>query len=136
MEPVGGPLVDEEGGWRFATDPTLLMRFSAATANTHRIHYDWPYATHVEGYPGLVVHGPLSTLALAELLRLRLPHRRVLRVRHRNSHPLFCGGDAHLRLDQATDNTAEVALNRGDGVQLAQLSADLAPNTAKGTTHG
>jgi len=38
------------------TDPVLLFRFSALTYNGHRIHYDTPYATGVEGYPGLVVH--------------------------------------------------------------------------------
>lgn len=63
--PAGPPIIaDGERRWTLRTDPTLLMRFSAATANAHRIHYDWPYATGVEGYPGLVVHGPLMTLAL------------------------------------------------------------------------
>jgi 3-methylfumaryl-CoA hydratase len=52
-------------------DPVLLFRFSAVTANSHRIHYDHPYATGVEGYPDLVVHGPLSALLLAELARRR-----------------------------------------------------------------
>jgi 3-methylfumaryl-CoA hydratase len=52
-------------------DPVLLFRFSAATANSHRIHYDHPYATRVEGYPDLVVHGPLTALLLAELARRR-----------------------------------------------------------------
>lgn len=55
-----------ETEWDFRTDPSLLARFSAVTANAHRIHYDWPYATRVEGYPGLVVHGPLQALALLE----------------------------------------------------------------------
>jgi 3-methylfumaryl-CoA hydratase len=52
-------------------DPPLLFRFSAATANAHRIHYDHPYATGVEGYPDLVVHGPLTAILLAELARDR-----------------------------------------------------------------
>jgi len=52
-------------------DPPLLFRFSAATANSHRIHYDHPYATGVEGYPDLVVHGPLTAILLAELARAR-----------------------------------------------------------------
>jgi len=132
--PAGAPLVAEEGGWRFVTDPTLLMRFSAATANAHRIHYDWPYATRVEGYPGLVVHGPLSTLVLAEALRLSAPGRRVLRLRHRNTAPLFCGDDAHVTVDAPTPDSAEIALRGGDGTPLAGLSAVLAPDTPKGTT--
>ncbi|WP_297506252.1 hypothetical protein [uncultured Caulobacter sp.] len=47
-----------------ATDPVLLFAFSAATANSHRIHYDLDHATKIEGYPGLVVHGPLIALLL------------------------------------------------------------------------
>jgi len=48
-------------------DPVFLFRFSALTFNAHRIHYDRPYAMNEEGYPGLVVHGPLTALLLAEL---------------------------------------------------------------------
>ena len=54
-------------------DPVLLFRYSALTLNSHRIHYDRPYATGVEGYPGLVVHGPLIATLLVDLLRRHLP---------------------------------------------------------------
>ncbi len=54
---------------RLDVDPTLLFRFSALTYNAHRIHYDRAYATDVEGYPGLVVHGPLQALAMAGAAR-------------------------------------------------------------------
>jgi 3-methylfumaryl-CoA hydratase len=54
-------------------DPVLLFRFSALTYNSHRIHYDNDYARDVEGYPGLVVHGPLQALVLAEILRRDAP---------------------------------------------------------------
>ena len=50
-------------------DPVLLFRFSALTFNGHRIHYDRPYAMTEEGYPGLVVHGPLLAVLLMELIR-------------------------------------------------------------------
>jgi 3-methylfumaryl-CoA hydratase len=50
-------------------DTALLFRFSALTLNTHRIHYDRAYACDVEGYPGLVVHGPLQALMMAEIAR-------------------------------------------------------------------
>ncbi|TCP50745.1 3-methylfumaryl-CoA hydratase [Tamaricihabitans halophyticus] len=103
-QPVATPLRRvQEWTWNFATDPTLLMRFSAATANPHRIHYDWPYATGVEGYPGLVVHGPLITLALAELPRLENHPGRVIRVRHRSKAPLFCGEPAQLHGERTAD---------------------------------
>ncbi len=48
-------------------DPVLLFRYSALTFNSHRIHYDHPYATTLEGYPGLVVHGPLIATLLLDL---------------------------------------------------------------------
>jgi 3-methylfumaryl-CoA hydratase len=49
-------------------DPVLLFRYSALTFNSHRIHYDRSYCTDVEGYPGLVVHGPLTATLLLDLL--------------------------------------------------------------------
>jgi len=58
-------------------DPVLLFRFSALTFNAHRIHYDRPYATGAEGYPGLVVHGPLIATLLADLARRERPEARV-----------------------------------------------------------
>jgi 3-methylfumaryl-CoA hydratase len=83
--------------WEFRTDPTKLLRFSAVTSNGHRIHYDHPYATQSEGYPGLVVHGPLMTLALAEVSRLTGGPEQILELRHRNLRPLFCGDEATIR---------------------------------------
>jgi 3-methylfumaryl-CoA hydratase len=59
------------GEWAIDTSPTLLFRFSALTYNAHRIHYDRDYARDVEGYPGLLVHGPLQALAMAEAARAR-----------------------------------------------------------------
>jgi len=58
--------------WPVTVDPVLLFRFSALTYNAHRIHYDLAYA-RAEGYPGLVVHGPLQALLMAELARSRGP---------------------------------------------------------------
>ena len=62
--------------WPVTVDPVLLFRFSALTYNAHRIHYDREYA-RAEGYPGLVVHGPLQALLMAELARSRGPAVRV-----------------------------------------------------------
>jgi 3-methylfumaryl-CoA hydratase len=58
--------------WPVTVDPALLFRFSALTYNAHRIHYDRDFA-RAEGYPGLVVHGPLQALLMAELARSRGP---------------------------------------------------------------
>ena len=55
--------------WSIRVTPTLLFRFSALTYNAHRIHYERDYARDHEGYPGLVVHGPLQAVAMAEVAR-------------------------------------------------------------------
>ncbi|SCK53544.1 MaoC family dehydratase N-terminal domain-containing protein [Streptomyces sp. WMMB 322] len=73
------------------TDPALLFRFSALTANAHRIHYDAPYTTDTEGYPGLVVHGPLLALSMLELVRREAPDRAVRALSYRLRKPVFCG---------------------------------------------
>ncbi|MEA2755074.1 MAG: 3-methylfumaryl-CoA hydratase [Aliidongia sp.] len=70
-------------------DPILLFRFSALTFNGHRIHYDRPYATSTEGYPGLVVHGPLQAMLLLELARAAVPERPVRRFEYRALAPIF-----------------------------------------------
>lgn len=69
-------------------DPKLLFRFSALTFNAHRIHYDRPYAVGEEGYPGLVVHGPLTAVLLMELVRHNVA-RPVQVFSFRGLAPLF-----------------------------------------------
>lgn len=77
--------------WSFSLrpDPTLLFRFSALTYNAHRIHYDRDYARDVEGYPDLVVHGPLLALSLLELPRRFASGRTVTSFQFRSTAPLF-----------------------------------------------
>jgi 3-methylfumaryl-CoA hydratase len=67
----------------------MLFRYSALTFNAHRIHYDRRYAMEVEGYPGLVVHGPLIATLLLELLHRNLPDSVVSRFTFRSIRPLF-----------------------------------------------
>ncbi|MFI9809018.1 hypothetical protein ACIHEJ_32475 [Streptomyces sp. NPDC052301] len=97
------------GPWHLPFQPaeTLLFRFSALTANAHRIHYDTPYCRDVEGYPGLVVHGPLLALLMLEPVRRNAPARQVRSLPHRLHRPAFAGerlladgthGDGHARL--------------------------------------
>ena len=65
-----GPVVPPAPGeWEIEISPSLLFRFSALTYNAHRIHYDRDYTRDVEGYPGLLTHGPLQALAMAEAAR-------------------------------------------------------------------
>ena len=70
-------------------DDVLLFRYSALTFNGHRIHYDRRYVTEVEGYPGLVVHGPLIATLLLDLLRRELPEARVANFRFKALRPGF-----------------------------------------------
>src|SRR5712671_1940891 len=70
-------------------DDVLLFRYSALTFNGHRIHYDRKYVTEVEGYPGLIVHGPLIATLLLDLLRRKLPGAKVQRFGFRAVAPLF-----------------------------------------------
>jgi 3-methylfumaryl-CoA hydratase len=77
-------------------DETLLFRYSALTFNAHRIHYDTPYVTQTEGYPGLVVHGPLIATLLMDLLRRELPHATVREFSFKALRPCFAGRALHL----------------------------------------
>ncbi len=80
---------DEAFSRRIVPDPVLLFRYSALTFNGHRIHYDRSYVTEVEGYPGLVVHGPLIATLLLDLLRRERPQARVLRFEFKAISPIF-----------------------------------------------
>ena len=80
-------------------DDVLLFRYSALTFNGHRIHYDRKYVTEVEGYPGLIVHGPLIATLLMDLLRREMPHADVAAFRFKAVRPTF---DPHpLRVNGA-----------------------------------
>jgi 3-methylfumaryl-CoA hydratase len=81
------PIADWER--TISPDPTLLFRFSAATFNSHRIHYDREYAVGMEGYPGLVVHGPLIAMLLMDLFLRNHVGGAVTRFRFRAQRPLF-----------------------------------------------
>ncbi|MGH3263277.1 MAG: mesaconyl-C4 CoA hydratase [Trebonia sp.] len=78
-----------DGEWAIDVSPTLLFRFSALTYNAHRIHYDRPYARDVEGYPGLLTHGPLQALTMAEAARARGWHDGASSFEYRLLSPLF-----------------------------------------------
>ena len=106
-------------------DPVLLFRFSALTFNGHRIHYDRPYATSVEGYPGLVVHGPLTAVLLLELVR-RTIRRPVRGFSFRGLAPLF--DLAPFRLTGVEhEDTIALEAQRSDGKVAMQAEATLAP---------
>ena len=80
-----------ESSWArsIVPDDVLLFRYSALTFNGHRIHYDRKYVTEVEGYPGLIVHGPLIATLLMDLLRRQQPDATVLRFEFKAVRPTF-----------------------------------------------
>src|SRR5262249_14070243 len=84
-------------------DPVLLFRYSALTFNGHRIPYDPPYVTHVEGYPGLVVHGPLIAPLLLDLVRRNAPDIPVKTFDYRAVSPLFVGAQFTVSGSPAAD---------------------------------
>jgi 3-methylfumaryl-CoA hydratase len=92
VTPPPGPAVElpPTQGWRDTVQPTtaLLFRFSAVTFNSHRIHYDHDYATSVEHYPDLVVHGPLTAMLLAQAASHHLG-KPLHAFAYRASSPLF-----------------------------------------------
>ncbi len=68
---------------------TMLFRYSAVTFNGHRIHYDYPYATQVEGYPGLVVHGPMIATLMCRAFSRANPDLVVTSLSYRGLRPLI-----------------------------------------------
>ncbi|RZI42348.1 acyl-CoA dehydrogenase [Herbaspirillum sp. HC18] len=91
-DPVVKPVAargDHDWQREIRPDDVLLFRYSALTFNGHRIHYDRRYVTEVEGYPGLIVHGPLIATLLMDLLRRNLPQAQVTKFSFRAVKPLF-----------------------------------------------
>jgi 3-methylfumaryl-CoA hydratase len=93
-------------------DSTLLFRYSALTFNGHRIHYDLDYCQREEGYPGLVVHGPLTATLLIQMARHRNPGKPIERCEFRAYSPLF--DNALFTLNGKMDGTDTIlwAANR------------------------
>ena len=105
-------------------DPVLLFRFSALTFNGHRIHYDLPYVTQVEGYPGLIVNGGLSTLLLFELAREHGPAP-IVRFSSRNVRPLIVGHPIHIcGAPSADDKTAKLWVTNHEGALALTADAE------------
>jgi 3-methylfumaryl-CoA hydratase len=89
--PAAAKAAPTDAAWSrtITPDPVLLFRYSALTFNGHRIHYDRSYTTEVEGYPGLIVHGPLIATMLMELLCAQVPQQRVREFNFRAVSPTF-----------------------------------------------
>ena len=100
----------------------LLFRYSALTFNSHRIHYDLPYARNEERYRGLVVHGPLTATLLLDLARRKFGDNALQSFQFRGLSPAICGKALHLVMrDQ--DGDVELAAFASDGRQVTTASA-------------
>ncbi len=125
--PAPGPDRDEtpDAAWveSITPDPAFLFRFSAITYNAHRIHYDHAYATGVEGYPDLVVHGPLTAILLVSLAERRAG-RAVRALSFRARAPLFVNRPVWLT-GTPTDMGATMTALRSDHTVAVTLDAEL-----------
>jgi 3-methylfumaryl-CoA hydratase len=129
--PPAPPLLGEgrfdPAGWDAVREvlptPALLFRYSALTFNTHRIHYDHPYACRVEGYRGLVVHGPLIASLLLDLARRTLGSESALtRFQFRAVSPAVADEPLHLALRREAEGLI-LAAHADDGRQVMAAKA-------------
>lgn len=101
-------------------DTVRLFRYSALTFNAHRIHFDLPYATGVEKYPGLVVHGPMQAMLLMQAARGHAGRAMPARFRFRGVRPLFHFDSVTLRGWPVADDAQDLATVTGDGLCCMQ----------------
>ena len=132
--PPGTPMVPpqlgeghfDSGGWdavRIVTpSEPLLFRYSALTFNSHRIHYDLPYAQNEEGYRGLVVHGPLTATLLLDLARRELGDNVLRSFAFRGLSPAICGEPIHLALRKSSEGW-DLGAFASDGRQVMSAKA-------------
>lgn len=111
------PAYEETAQWgrEFTPDTTLLFRYSALTFNGHRIHYDQAYARNEEGYPDLVVHGPLTATLLQQLALEHGGGRPLARFDFRGVSPLFVSRAFRLEGKEAGDGTLALWARGPDG---------------------
>lgn len=108
---------------QFVPDPVVLFRYSALTSNGHRIHYDQPYATQEEGYPNLVVHGPLIATLLQGFAARCRPLQTLASFDFRGMAPLFVNRPFHLEAKPGDDNATLDLWARGPDGELAMKAS-------------
>ena len=126
----------EASSWesQWVPDAVLLFRYSALTFNGHRIHYDRRYATEVEGYPGLVVHGPLIATLLLDLIRRHLPRADLTQFEYRAVRPLFDTNPFFVCGEQTADGKGcHLWAKDHDGSLAMDATAQIAHAETKGT---
>ncbi|MFC5423412.1 MAG: protein dehydratase [Stutzerimonas stutzeri] len=100
--------------WTVEADPVLLFRYSAITFNSHRIHYDQPYVTGVEGYAGLVVHGPIQATLIMNIIAT-LSGSEPIRLDYRGLAPLIAGEAFQVKAKRLGDGAIAAWTEGADG---------------------
>ena len=113
--PAGGVWVENP-----AIDTARLFRFSALTFNAHRIHFDLPYASDVEKYPGLIVHGPLQAMLLMEAARRHSNRDQPASFQFRGVRPLFHFNKVRLMAQNPVSDTQSMCTATEEGVICMQ----------------
>lgn len=126
VPPPPGPQAFDPAPWQrhraIVPGEPLLFRFSALTFNSHRIHYDLPYATAEEGYRGLVVHGPLTASLLLNLAAQEFGDNALRTFAFRGLSPAICGEELHLVLRES-DDQIELGAFASDGRHVMSATA-------------
>ena len=103
----------------------MLFRYSALTHNTHKIHYDFPYATGVEGYPQIVVHGPLMATFLLDLISNIITNKqKLIKFTFRLKSPVFVGGTIFAQAIK-TKNGLDLWIKDQNGYQSLTAEAEI-----------
>jgi 3-methylfumaryl-CoA hydratase len=107
------------------TSPEMLFRYSALTHNTHKIHYDFPYATEVEGYPQIVVHGPLMATFLLDLIKNIITNKqKLIKFTFKLKSPVFVGGTIFAQAIK-TKNGLDLWIKDQNGNQSLTAEAEI-----------
>ena len=115
------PLKEGETSKAWMPNTVELFRYSAAIFVAHRIHYDWPYVTQEEGYPGVIVHGPLTATRLAEFAE-DIAGRNLSRFAFRGETPLFADQEVRL-VGRISGNECALRAERLDGATAMSATA-------------
>ena len=108
--------------WEVDANPVLLFRYSAITFNSHRIHYDLPYVTEVEGYAGLVVHGPIQATLMLNIIAT-LSGGAPIKFDYRGLSPLIAGAPFMVKAKRLPDGAIRAWTEGADGrVRMESVS--------------
>jgi hydroxyacyl-ACP dehydratase HTD2-like protein with hotdog domain len=120
LNAVSSSVQDWDWEEKMVADPVMLFRYSAVTYNGHRIHYDFPYATQVEGYPGLVVHGPLLATLMMKALSERISIAKLVRFEFAGQSPVFGGDEFEVAICRLSDsNSVKTAILSNGSIAMA-----------------